>query len=67
MSAGRPYAVRAESYLDQARLFHEPHLAAQRLSEEAINGQTLEQLHESLAKLYILYLILNNSGSFGSR
>ena len=52
MSA-RPSQARAETYLDQARLFHEPRLAELGLSEKAINSQTLEQLKDSLTKLDI--------------
>lgn len=54
MSVASTNQFRAETYLDQARLFHEPHLAAQGLSENGINGQTLEQLQDSLAKLDIM-------------
>jgi predicted nucleotide-binding protein len=54
MSAAKTNQIRAETYLDQARLFHEPHLAAQGLSEDAINSQTLEQLQDSLIKLDIM-------------
>lgn len=54
MSARNPYQDRAETYLEQARVFYEPQLTAQGLSEKAINSQTLEQLHASLDKLDIL-------------
>ena len=54
MSARPSYEARAENYLEQARLFYEPQLAAQGLSEETIDGQTLEQLRDSLAKLDVL-------------
>ena len=62
MSAKSAFENQAERYLEQARLFHEPHLAAQGLSEKAIDDQTLEQLHESLAKLDI---VISHPEQFG--
>jgi predicted nucleotide-binding protein len=53
MSARSSWDV-AENYIEQARAFYEPQLAAQGLSEKAINAQTLDQLHASLAKLDVL-------------
>jgi predicted nucleotide-binding protein len=62
MSAAKTNQFRAETYLDQARLFHEPHLAAQGLSENTINDQTLQQLQDSLAKVDI---IISHPEQFG--
>jgi predicted nucleotide-binding protein len=61
-AARRSFESRAETYLEQARLFHEPQLAEQGLSEAQIKSQTLEQLRESLEKLETF---IAHPGQFG--